>query len=62
MQLGAERHENKHIITDPRSKMTNVQHVWAAGDVAVHAEQVTIAMGEGSQAAIWMHKALVAIQ
>ena len=36
--------------------MTNVQGVWAAGDVVAHAEQVTIAMGEGSQAGIWIHK------
>jgi thioredoxin reductase (NADPH) len=57
-QLGIERLENKHIISDPRSKMTNVPGVWAAGDVAVHSEQVTIAMGDGSQAAIWIHKAL----
>ncbi|MFD0692687.1 NAD(P)/FAD-dependent oxidoreductase [Paenibacillus sp. GCM10027628] len=58
-QLGAERLENRHIVTDPRSKMTSVPFVWAAGDVGVHAEQVTIAMGEGSQAAIWMNKALL---
>ncbi|MDF2668297.1 MAG: pyridine nucleotide-disulfide oxidoreductase [Paenibacillus sp.] len=57
-QLGVERLENRHIVTDPRTKMTNITNVWAAGDVAVHAEQVTIAMGEGSQAAIWMNKAL----
>lgn len=57
-RLGAERHENGHILTDPRTKMTSVPNLWAAGDVGVHAEQVTIAMGEGSQAAIWMHKAL----
>lgn len=57
-QLGVERHENRHILTDPRSKQTNVSGIWAAGDVGVHAEQVTIAMGEGSQAAIWMHRAL----
>lgn len=57
-QLGVERLENRHIVTDPRTKMTNVSGVWAAGDVAVHAEQVTIAMGEGSQAAIWMNKLL----
>lgn len=57
-QLGVERLENGHIITDPRTKMTNINHVWAAGDVALHSEQVTIAMGEGAQAAIWMHKAL----
>ncbi|MBD0380172.1 NAD(P)/FAD-dependent oxidoreductase [Paenibacillus sedimenti] len=58
-QLGAERLENRHIVTDPRSKMTSVPFVWAAGDVGVHAEQVTIAMGEGTQAAIWMNKALL---
>ncbi|WP_028551182.1 NAD(P)/FAD-dependent oxidoreductase [Paenibacillus sp. UNC451MF] len=58
-QLGVERLENRHISADPRSKMTNVPGVWAAGDVGVHAEQVTIAMGEGSQAAIWIHKELL---
>lgn len=57
-QLGAERHENGHIMTDARTKMTTVPNVWAAGDIGVHSEQVTIAMGEGSQAAIWMHKTL----
>jgi thioredoxin reductase (NADPH) len=57
-QLGVERHENKHIPTDPRSKLTNVPHIWAAGDIGVHAEQVTVAMGEGQLAAIWIHKAL----
>ncbi|MBO9605527.1 MAG: NAD(P)/FAD-dependent oxidoreductase [Paenibacillaceae bacterium] len=61
-QLGVERLENRHIQTDPRTKMTNVRHVWAAGDVAVHAEQVAIAMGEGAQAAIWIHKALTAME
>jgi thioredoxin reductase (NADPH) len=58
-QAGAERLENKHIVTDPRTKMTNVPGLWAAGDVGVHSEQLTIAMGEGSQAAIWMHKELM---
>ncbi|WP_248930325.1 NAD(P)/FAD-dependent oxidoreductase [Paenibacillus hamazuiensis] len=60
--LGVERLENKHIATDPRTKMTSVPRVWAAGDVGVHAEQLTIAMGEGSQAAIWMHKELLKIR
>ena len=55
-QLGVELLENKHMLVDPRSKMTNVQGVWAAGDIVAHAEQVTIAMGEGSQAGIWIHK------
>jgi thioredoxin reductase (NADPH) len=55
-QLGVERMESRHIVTDPRSKMTNVPGVWAAGDLGVHSEQLTIAMGEGQQAAIWIHK------
>ncbi|SEN44763.1 Thioredoxin reductase [Mesobacillus persicus] len=58
-QLGVELHENKHILVDPRTKKTNVEHVWAAGDVVAHSEQVTIAMGDGSQAAIWIHKTLL---
>ena len=49
-QLGVELLENKHLVTDPRTKMTNVHNVWAAGDVVAHSEHVTIAMGEGSQA------------
>jgi thioredoxin reductase len=58
-QLGVERLENRHIITNPRTMETNIRGVYAAGDVAVHAEQVTVAMGEGSLAAIWIHKALI---
>ncbi|MDP5275162.1 NAD(P)/FAD-dependent oxidoreductase [Chengkuizengella axinellae] len=58
-QLGVERLENKHIITDPRTKMTNIKNVWSAGDINVHSEQVSIAMGEGSQSAIWIHKTLL---
>ncbi|MNH44942.1 hypothetical protein D3C79_1072470 [compost metagenome] len=38
--------------------MTDVEHLWVAGDIAVHAEQATVAMGEGAIAAIWMHKEL----
>ncbi|WP_368502980.1 NAD(P)/FAD-dependent oxidoreductase [Alkalihalophilus sp. As8PL] len=58
-QLGAERLENKHVVVDPRSKMTTVKHVWAAGDVVAYSEQAAIAMGEGLQAAIWIHKSLI---
>lgn len=58
-QLGVELLENKHLVTNPRTKMTSVENVWGAGDVAAHSEQVTIAMGEGSQAAIWIHKSLL---
>ncbi|MED3651651.1 NAD(P)/FAD-dependent oxidoreductase [Heyndrickxia sporothermodurans] len=57
--LGIQLHENQHILTDPRTKMTNIKNVWAAGDVVAHSEQVTIAMGEGAQAAIWIHKSLL---
>ncbi|MGP1908529.1 NAD(P)/FAD-dependent oxidoreductase [Metabacillus sp. JX24] len=57
--LGAERLENKHVLTNPRTKETSVKHVWAAGDAGVHSEQVTIAMGEGCQAAVWIHKSLM---
>lgn len=59
-QLGVERLENKHIPTDARTKQTNVKNIWAAGDIGVHSEQVAIAMGEGVQAAIWIHKSIMA--
>lgn len=58
-QLGAERMESKHVLADPRTKMTSVPGLFAAGDINVHSEQMTIAMGEGQQAAIWMHKRLL---
>ncbi|MFD1773930.1 NAD(P)/FAD-dependent oxidoreductase [Paenibacillus rhizophilus] len=57
-QLGVELHKNRHIEANRRSLMTNVEGVWAAGDVAVHAEQATVAMGDGAIAAIWIHKTL----
>jgi len=60
-QLGARLHENKHVLVDARTKRTSAQHVWAAGDVAAHSEQVAIAMGDGSQAAIWIHRSLLGI-
>ncbi|WP_323368629.1 NAD(P)/FAD-dependent oxidoreductase [Radiobacillus deserti] len=58
-QLGVELYKNKHVLVNQRTKMTNVEHVWAAGDVVAHSEQVTIAMGDGMQAAIWIHKTLL---
>jgi thioredoxin reductase (NADPH) len=61
-QLGADRLETGHAVTDPRTKLTGVAGVWAAGDIGVHSEQLVIAMGEGMQAAIWMHKELVKLQ
>ncbi len=57
-QIGVRLEENKHVYVNPRTKETNVPGVWAGGDLATHSEQVTIAMGDGSQAAIWIHKFL----
>ncbi|MFD1738368.1 NAD(P)/FAD-dependent oxidoreductase [Bacillus salitolerans] len=58
-QLGVERLENHHIAPHSRSKETNIENVWVAGDIVAHSEQLTIAMGEGSQAAIWIHKKIL---
>lgn len=57
-QLGARLHQNRHVWTDGRTKSTSVPGLWAAGDIAFHSEQAAIAMGDGAQAAIWIHKAL----
>ncbi|CAH1209126.1 Thioredoxin reductase [Paenibacillus plantiphilus] len=59
VQLGVALTDNQHITTDQRTKMTSVENVWAAGDVTPHSEQAVIAMGDGSQAAIWIHKSLL---
>ncbi|MFC4102339.1 NAD(P)/FAD-dependent oxidoreductase [Paenibacillus xanthanilyticus] len=58
-QLGVQLFKNRHILVDARTKMTSVPGVWAAGDIVAHSEQTIIAMGDGSQAAIWMHKTLL---
>lgn len=58
-QIGVKLMENRHIEVDPRTKETSVSNVWAAGDVVAHSEQSTIAMGEGAQSAIWIHKRLL---
>ncbi|MFD1019797.1 NAD(P)/FAD-dependent oxidoreductase [Thalassobacillus hwangdonensis] len=60
-QLGIELHHNRHILADARTKETSVKNVWAAGDVVAHSEQVAIAMGDGLQAAIWIHKSLISV-
>jgi len=58
-QLGVERLENRHIPTNPRTKETNVENVWVAGDIGVHSELVSVAMAEGAQAAVWIHKSIL---
>ncbi|WP_078552983.1 NAD(P)/FAD-dependent oxidoreductase [Bacillus alkalicellulosilyticus] len=57
--LGVERLENNHICVNPRTKETNVPNVWAAGDALVHSQLLSIAMGDGAQAAIWIHKSIL---
>lgn len=58
-ELGAKLYHNRHVEADPRTRMTNVEHLWIAGDLGVHAEQVTVAMGDGAMAAISIHKQLI---
>ncbi|MFB5673731.1 NAD(P)/FAD-dependent oxidoreductase [Paenibacillus terreus] len=61
-QLGVKLIHNRHVETDARSKMTNIENVWVAGDLGAHSEQAAVAMGEGLLSAIWIHKALVKIK
>ncbi|RFU65341.1 NAD(P)/FAD-dependent oxidoreductase [Peribacillus glennii] len=58
-QAGVTLNEKKHVVVNPRTKETNVDGIWAGGDLIAHSEQTTIAMGDGSQAAIWIHKRLM---
>ncbi|MGG0843928.1 NAD(P)/FAD-dependent oxidoreductase [Peribacillus simplex] len=59
LQLGVQVNENNHVVIHPRTKETNIKGVWAGGDLVAHSEQVTISMGDGTQAAIWIHKRLM---
>lgn len=58
-QVGVELNDSRHIVVNPRTKETSVDGIWAGGDLTAHSEQVTISMGDGSQAAIWIHKRLM---
>ncbi len=51
--------EQGYIIVDPRTKETSYRNIWAVGDIVAHSQMVSIAMGDGSQAAIWIHKRLM---
>ncbi|MED1782500.1 NAD(P)/FAD-dependent oxidoreductase [Brevibacillus fortis] len=51
-------HEKGHIYTNPRTKETDHPNIWAVGDINEHSQQVSIAMGDGTQAAIWIQKRL----
>jgi thioredoxin reductase (NADPH) len=50
--------ESGHVLVDPRTKETSHRNLWAVGDLVAHSQMVTIAMGDGTQAAIWIHKRL----
>ncbi|MGO0060969.1 NAD(P)/FAD-dependent oxidoreductase [Brevibacillus fluminis] len=54
-----QRLDTGHILANPRTKETTCRNIWAAGDVVAHSQQVTISLGDGSQAAIWIHKRLL---
>ncbi|MBA9027005.1 NAD(P)/FAD-dependent oxidoreductase [Peribacillus huizhouensis] len=58
-QIGVQLNESNHVVVNPRTKETNIKGIFAGGDLISHSEQVTISMGDGSQAAIWMHKQLL---
>ena len=47
-----------HVLVNPRTRETDHPNLWAVGDVVNHSQQVAIAMGDGAQAAIWIHKKL----
>ncbi len=50
--------ENGYLITG-RLHRTNVDSVWAAGDVqAKSLRQVATAVGDGAESAYWIHKYL----
>ena len=56
-QLGVEVDERGNIITDKRGK-TNIEGVWAAGDVRPITQQVSMATGTGNYAALMINQFL----
>ena len=56
-QIGIDVDAKGNIITDHRGK-TNVQGVWAAGDVRPLTQQIAMAVGTGNYAAVMMNQFL----
>jgi len=56
-QIGVTVDEKGNIITDHRGK-TNVEGIWAAGDVRPITQQVAMAVGTGNYAALMMNQFL----
>ncbi|NGQ94610.1 NAD(P)/FAD-dependent oxidoreductase [Brevibacillus sp. SYP-B805] len=50
---------NGHVLVNPRTKETSYRNIWAVGDIVAHSQMVAIAMGDGVQAAVWIHKRLL---
>jgi thioredoxin reductase len=55
--IGVELDEKGNIITDKRGK-TNIEGVWAAGDVRPITQQVAVAAGTGNYAALMVNHSL----
>ena len=58
VQLGCERDDEGHIMTDGHGH-TSVHNVFAAGDITPGAQLAIAAAAEGATAALAMHKSLV---
>ncbi|MFW9788347.1 MAG: NAD(P)/FAD-dependent oxidoreductase [Candidatus Thorarchaeota archaeon] len=56
-QIGVEVDGKGNIVTDHRGK-TNIEGVWAAGDVRAITQQVAMAVGTGNYAALMMNQFL----
>jgi thioredoxin reductase len=58
-QLPLELHKGRWVKVDFRMR-TNIPRCYAAGDIIANAQtQLSVAMGTGATAAIWMHKELL---
>lgn len=58
-QLPLELHKDRWVKVDHRMR-TNIPKCYAAGDIVANAQtQLSVAMGTGATAAIWLHKELL---
>jgi thioredoxin reductase len=58
-RLGCKRDEKGGVVTDPATEETSVPGVYVAGDVSRDVLLVSIAIGEGAQAAVAINKAFL---
>ena len=56
-QIGVDVDQRMNIITDKRGK-TNIEGVWAAGDVRPITQQIAMAIGTGNYAAVMINQFL----